>query len=115
MPTPEDVEAVLRVVLWEGLGLRPNQVPDMDVKSARRTVANILRTGESPRIVIAVARHGMPHVWPFSEGQAWDAFDLKKNYLKAKGVVGRAHRRSEIPVDPHKIAKLQEEDDGNQH
>jgi len=33
--------------------------------------------------IIRVAKYGMIHVWPFSDGRAWTIFDLWKNYSKA--------------------------------
>lgn len=33
--------------------------------------------------VIRVAKYGMPHVWPFTDGRPWTIFDLWKHYSKA--------------------------------
>ena len=33
--------------------------------------------------VIRVAKYGMVHVWPFSDGRSWTIFDLWKHYSKA--------------------------------
>ena len=33
--------------------------------------------------IIRVAKYGMPHIWPYSDGRPWTIFDLWKHYSTA--------------------------------
>lgn len=47
--------------------------------------------------IIRVAKYGMPHIWPFSEGNSWDIFDLWKHYSPANA---EANKRA---LDPESV------------
>ena len=48
-----------------------------------------------------VGRHGIIHVWPFSQGRTWDIFDLWEHFSKAMAEANA--RQLEAEVNPLEV------------
>lgn len=90
----ESVERVFKALRVHGLQMRLSDFTPSERDRQRQTIQGLLKTNDADTLVRAI-RYGMPNVWPFLDGRAFDADDLRRNLLKAKAEASRASQAGE--------------------
>ena len=93
-----DVEGLVVLVCRTGLQSRVDELPARVVEFQQKGVERLLKTWTVEEVREA-AIHGMPRLWPFSEGGVWDVADLGKNIAKAVTTARKGIRTGTIPMD----------------
>ncbi len=92
----EDVEAVFQAVVIHGLRMRIALLSDREQESQKHLIRMMLEDNDAVDLISAI-KHGMPEVWPFNEGRAFDASDLRTNLLKAKAEAEGRRKDGTVP------------------
>lgn len=89
-----EVHTALKALCAYGLKLRPSELSARERKNQERILKELVEEYGLTAIYYAI-RDGMVRVWPFSNGNPFDARDLRENILKARAAAGEVMRKGE--------------------
>jgi len=101
MPKPTRLELIRFAICAFGLKMHPAELSKGELRDMDRSIGHILRKQEGvpTHIIVEAIEHGMRGVWPFSEdARPFDAEDVSRHLLKAKGFAATKRRQGLIPV-----------------
>jgi hypothetical protein len=106
MPKYEMREAEVALhIVREGMGVDPHRLTRGEIETVLKAVKYLVEQGHTHEDLINAARFGMRKVWPFTDGQPWDARDFAKNITKAKTAASRMSRAGRIPTHARDIKR----------
>lgn len=92
-----EVDKALVALVKQGLQMQVDDLSRNEQARQRRALGELVKEYGAASVVRAI-RHGMPGVWPFSDGRAFDAIDLRDNFLKARAEAARMVREGRVPT-----------------
>lgn len=93
----DSVNIVYQALVLYGLTMNYNDISKKEAGDQKHVIRTLLKDNKPSTLVEAI-KYGMPNVWPFTEGRAFDARDLRDNLLKAKAEAGARRRSGSIPT-----------------